>query len=83
VKELEKLTGIVYPVIHIIGGGSKDEYLNKLTAGLTGKTVYAGPVEATAIGNILVQMLSKGGLETLARARDYVYRSFEIKEFRG
>jgi rhamnulokinase len=82
-KELEKLTDTVFPVIHIIGGGAKDEYLNMLTARLSGKTVYAGPVEAAAIGNILVQMLSKGELESLAHARDCVYRSFEINEYRG
>jgi rhamnulokinase len=82
VKELEELTNIVYPVIHIIGGGAKDDYLNTLTARLTGKTVYAGPVEAAAIGNILVQMLSKNELESLAHARKCVYRSFEIKEFK-
>ena len=48
IQDLEKITGKKYPAISIIGGGSKDAYLNALTAEYTGKTVYAGPAEATA-----------------------------------
>jgi len=56
ISDLEKITGKNYPSISIIGGGSKDSYLNALTAKYTGKTVIAGPAEATAIGNILLQL---------------------------
>jgi rhamnulokinase len=60
VTDLEAITGKTYPAIAIIGGGSKDDYLNSLTARHTGKTVHAGPSEATAIGNILLQMKYAG-----------------------
>jgi rhamnulokinase len=56
IDDLEKITGEKYPSISIIGGGSKDSYLNTLTAEYTGKSVFAGPAEATAVGNILLQM---------------------------
>jgi rhamnulokinase len=60
VEDLERITGKRYPAISIIGGGSKDAYLNDLTARHTGKEVHAGPSEATAIGNILLQMKYAG-----------------------
>ncbi len=82
VKELEMITGKVYPAIHIVGGGSNADYLNRLTAEKTGKTVYAGPGEATAIGNIAVQMLSQGVFENLSKARACIYESFDIKEYK-
>jgi rhamnulokinase len=81
VQEIEEITGNQYDVIHIVGGGSKDDYLNSLTAQYTRKTVLAGPVEATAIGNLLAQMLKDGIFANLAEARTAVARSFEIKEF--
>jgi rhamnulokinase len=60
VDDLEAITGKKYPAISIIGGGSKDAYLNGLTARYTGKEIHAGPPEATAIGNILLQMRYAG-----------------------
>jgi rhamnulokinase len=60
VDDLEAITGKKYPAISIIGGGSKDGYLNDLTARYTGKEIHAGPSEATAIGNILLQMRYAG-----------------------
>ncbi len=83
VKELEEITGKVYPGIHIVGGGSNADYLNRLTAGKTGKTVYAGPAEATAIGNIAVQLLSQGVFENLSQVRGCIYRSFDIREYKA
>ena len=80
VEELETLTGKPVPCIHIVGGGSKDWYLNELTAAETGKTVYAGPTEATALGNILAQMLTAGIFSGVEEARRYVAQSFAIKE---
>ena len=58
--EVEKITGKYFNIINIVGGGSKAEYLNKLTAATTGKTVVAGPSEATALGNIGAQMVAAG-----------------------
>lgn len=78
-KEIEKLTGVKYDRIHIIGGGSNAVYLNELTARFTGVPVYAGPGEATAIGNILTQMLEAGEFENLTQARACVAESFEIR----
>lgn len=82
VKELESITGRTYPAIHVVGGGSNAEYLNQLTADRTGRTVYAGPGEATAIGNLLAQMLAAGEFESLKQARETVYRSFAVKEYK-
>lgn len=83
VEELEVLTGKPVPCIHIVGGGSKDWYLNELTASETGKTVYAGPAEATALGNILAQMLAAGVFSTVEQARRAVAQSFSVKEIHG
>lgn len=80
-RELERLTGLVYNAINIVGGGSNADYLNRLTAKLTGKTVYAGPSEATAIGNLTVQMIAGGELNSLRDGRECVRRSFEAKSF--
>ncbi|MFK4998111.1 FGGY-family carbohydrate kinase [Bacillus sp. N9] len=52
VEEIEAITGMTFPTINVIGGGSQNEYLNQLIANVTQKEVYAGPVEATAIGNL-------------------------------
>lgn len=78
-KELEKLTGKRYDSIYIIGGGANAGYLNQLTADATGKTVYAGPTEATAVGNLMAQMIRAGELSNLQVARKCVYESFDIK----
>ena len=67
-----------YDRINIIGGGSNAAYLNELTAKYTGVPVYAGPGEATAIGNILSQMLEEGVFADLKEARDCVASSFDI-----
>lgn len=81
VKELETIAGRIYDSIHIIGGGSNAAYLNQLTADATGKIVYAGPGEATAIGNLLAQMIHAGDLADLKNARKCVRESFEIRTF--
>ena len=81
-KEIEKLTGKKYSRIYIVGGGSNADYLNKLTAIETGKTVYAGPGEATAIGNIASQMIETGALRDLKDARRCIFESFEIKQYK-
>lgn len=81
VRELEKLTGREYDGIYIIGGGANAEYLNRLTANATGKTVYAGPTEATAIGNLMAQLIRAGELTDLQAARKCVYESFDIRQY--
>ena len=80
IRALENLTGKHYTSINIVGGGCQDGYLNRRTAQATGLTVYAGPVEGTAIGNLLVQMIEGKEFENLQAARDAIRRSFEIKE---
>ncbi|MCI6552659.1 MAG: rhamnulokinase [Lachnospiraceae bacterium] len=77
-QEIRKITGTQYDKIHIIGGGSNAVYLNELTAKYTGISVHAGPGEATAIGNILAQMLEEGEFGDLREARRCVADSFEI-----
>lgn len=79
ILDLEKLTGKTYTSINIVGGGCQDSYLNERTAKATGLPVYAGPVEGTAIGNLIVQMISSGELKDLQTARDMIRVSFEIK----
>ena len=81
VKEIEENTGRTYEAIYIVGGGSNAEYLNKLTANERGKTVYAGPLEATAIGNIMAQAIRDEQIENLTEARKCVMNSFQIKKY--
>lgn len=81
VEEIEKLTGHTYDCIHIVGGGANAQYLNQLTAKATGKVIYAGPTEATAIGNIAAQMLKAGEFESLDEIRKIIFRSFDIQMF--
>ena len=81
VKALESITGKTYEAINIVGGGSNAAYLNQLTANATGKTVYAGPGEATALGNIVAQMLTAGEYDSLAAARKAIFDSFAVKTF--
>ncbi len=81
VKEMEALSGRTYSRIHIVGGGCNADYLNRLTAKATGKSVHAGPTEATAIGNLVAQMLKDGVFASVEEARDTIYHSFNIKEY--
>jgi rhamnulokinase len=80
IGDLEDLTGKTYPAISIIGGGSKDGYLNALTRAYTGKKVYSGPAEATAAGNLLTQMRLAGDPAVKNGFRELIKRSFDIKE---
>lgn len=78
VEQLSAISDMELPVIHIIGGGSRNQLLNQLTADATGRVVVAGPVEATAIGNILVQAIATGHLTSLEEARSLVRKSGQI-----
>ena len=79
--QMDALRGSRQPVIHVVGGGSRNALLNQLTADATGRVVVAGPVEATAIGNILVQAVATGHLESLAAGRRLVGTAADIRTF--
>jgi rhamnulokinase len=81
VSEIEKITGKHFSSIHTVGGGSQNSFLNELTAASTGKPVLSGPAEATAIGNILVQMTGHGVFDSIEEARETVARSFRVEQF--
>jgi rhamnulokinase len=80
-EQIERLTGKVYPVIHIIGGGTQNKLLNQFAANATGKKVVAGPVEATAIGNILIQAVAMNELSSLDEATAILNRSFDVENY--
>ena len=75
-ERLENLTGRRLSPLHIIGGGTKNKLLNQFTAASIGRIVVTGPVEATAIGNILMQAITLGHISSLSEARDMVRHSF-------
>jgi rhamnulokinase len=81
VENLENVSGRRIAKMRIVGGGSKNTLLNQLTANALGIPVLAGPVEATAIGNILVQMLASGSIDSIAEGREIVRSSFGIQTF--
>jgi len=81
-ESLETLAGRRFDAIHIVGGGSRNRLLNQLVANATGRTVIAGPSEATAIGNLLTQAIGAGELSGLAEAREVVRRSFAVEMYR-
>ena len=66
----------------MVGGGIKDELLSQLAADVCGVKVIAGPVEATVIGNIAVQLIAAGAIPDIRAAREIIGRSFEVKTFR-
>ena len=74
IRNLAEITGKVYTSINIVGGGCQDKYLNALTAEATGLEVFAGPIEGTAIGNLIVQMIAGGEFADLASARAAIDR---------
>jgi rhamnulokinase len=79
VKELEEIRKKPIRQINILGGGSKADYLNRLTRQITGKTVYAGPGEATALGNLMCQMITDGVIKNQDEGRRIVRESFDVK----
>jgi rhamnulokinase len=74
IRNLSEITGKSYTSINIVGGGSQDRHLNALTADMTGLEVFAGPTEGTAIGNLIVQMITGGEFTDLAAARSAIVR---------
>jgi rhamnulokinase len=81
IEGLEDILGRKIKVIHIVGGGTRNELLNQMTADACGRPVIAGPVEATAIGNVLVQAMAVGRVKSLADARQIVRENFDVKRF--
>jgi rhamnulokinase len=76
---IESLLGRRFGVIHILGGGSQNELLNQFVADATGRSVIAGPTEATAAGNVLIQAIGSGAIANLEEARAVVRRSFATR----
>lgn len=81
ISELEECTGKKFETLYMIGGGTKDKFLSALTANSCGITVSSGPVEATAMGNVLIQLMAQGEVEGLSRAREIVRASEKISYF--
>ncbi|MFP7484249.1 rhamnulokinase [Priestia filamentosa] len=81
INQIEEIFERKFEKINVIGGGCQNEMLNQLIADTTKKVVYAGPIEATAIGNIVSQLMAVGGIEDINEARTIVKHSFEVKKF--
>ena len=80
-ESLERLTDTSFEEIRVIGGGARNHVLNQFTADATGRPVVAGPVEATALGNIAVQMLATGSVSSLDEARAIISNSFPAERY--
>jgi rhamnulokinase len=81
IKQIESVTGKAIEKLHIIGGGAHNKIMNQLTADATGIPVFAGPTEATAIGNIMLQAKALGIVKSLSEIREIVRNSFEVTEY--
>ena len=79
IAELSKLTGRTYTSVNVVGGGCQDAYLNDMTARACGIPVYAGPIEGTSLGNLIVQMIQGGEFTDLQEARSAIRDSFDVK----
>ena len=82
IRDLEKLTGTRYEALHVVGGGCQNRVLNQWTANETGLPVLAGPVEGTALGNLMAQWIATGVFAGLAEARQALRRSVELQTYR-
>lgn len=80
-EKLRECTERDYPIIHVIGGGTKDGLLCQMTANSCDRTVKAGPIEATVMGNVAVQLMSDGSVKNIGQARKIVAESSELKTF--
>ena len=78
---MEGIVGRRLEPLHVVGGGARNRLLCQLTADATGRTVVAGPVEATAAGSVVMQAIALGHVGSLPEARDLVRRSFDIESF--
>ena len=80
-EKLDELRGIRHSPVHVVGGGSQNQLLCQFTADATQRPVVAGPVEATAVGNVLLQALNRGRVASLDEAREVVRNSFEVTTY--
>ncbi len=80
-QQIEQVSGRRFPAIHVVGGGTRDGLLSQFTADATGSRVIAGPIEATALGNIAVQLMAQGAIKDLAEARRIIAASSELKTY--
>lgn len=83
IKQIESVTGIKIEKLHIIGGGAHNKIMNQLTADAIGIPVFAGPTEATAIGNVMMQAKAIGAVNSLSEIREVVRNSFEVTEYKS
>jgi rhamnulokinase len=81
VDQLRVTFGFQIDSLHIVGGGSQSKLLNQFSADATGLPVLAGPVEATALGNVLIQAVTDGELASLSEMRQIIRNSFSIERF--
>ena len=81
IKDIEYCTGKKYPSLYIVGGGTKDQFLSTLTANSSGYRVVSGPTEATAIGNVLVQLIASGEIKSLKEARKMIAHTESLRIF--
>lgn len=81
VTEIEEIFEKKFEKINVIGGGCQNEMLNQLISDVTNKEVFAGPVEATAIGNIAAQLMALGEISDIKQARSIIKDSFEVKKY--
>ncbi|MBU1117003.1 MAG: rhamnulokinase, partial [Bacteroidetes bacterium] len=81
IEKINELTDRNIQTINIVGGGSQNDLLNQFTANATGIKVVAGPVEATAFGNIMVQAIAKGKIKDIKEGREIIKNSVELKKY--
>ncbi len=81
IEGLEEILGWKIEIIHIVGGGTQNELLNQMTADACGRPVIAGPIEAAAIGNVVVQAMAIGRIKSLTEAREIVRTNFDVKRY--
>jgi sugar (pentulose or hexulose) kinase len=81
VRRLAELVPEMPSTLNIVGGGGQNKLLNQMTADATGLRVEAGPVEATAAGNVIAQMIASGDISSLAEGRELLRNSFEISSY--
>jgi rhamnulokinase len=82
INEIEEIFEKTFPKVNVIGGGCQNEMLNQIIADVTNKEVVAGPIEATAIGNIVAQLMALGEIKDISQARTIIKNSFEVKTYK-
>ncbi len=82
IEQISENTGKVFDVLHLLGGGTKDSFLCQMTADSLGFDVVAGPTEATAIGNIMLQLIALGEIEGIDKAREIIKKSENVKTYK-